>query len=379
MGTNPPDVCTNTAYLNSINQKTRFQLFNIPAVRYDNLANNPYEKINVNTGQPYTKDDLDMRRKAEILKYSSNRMSTQTNNLTKAQKFAQAVNGYSQQSTLTQAFINANIENGVVNTCPPGTIIKTPSSASGVPGSLLLYDDPTIPIYNLVNDTTASGIINQLQNPYSSGFKYSANNNVMIDMTKSSTLFTTYIFNTPTNKYSFSFTTPILIQFYSSLNSDTTYPPVDSTPRFQITLNYVDVNVNYSFSPISLKTNTISYVLNNTTMAKQTILDISLNPQTNSFNGSYYLGTITVSNIVLPVSLGYIYDFQLSTKFSVNYPTGTTYPTYYKNPTISSVLNVTDSIKPSSTNCIITPNTDIVQPPNTNYAPFSVSGTSVLL
>jgi hypothetical protein len=74
MGTNPLDVCSNTAYLNSINQKTRFQIFNIPANRYNNLANNPYQTLNPNTGQNYTKYEVDMRRKAEILKYNSNRM-----------------------------------------------------------------------------------------------------------------------------------------------------------------------------------------------------------------------------------------------------------------------------------------------------------------
>ena len=83
------NICTNPAYINSLDQKKRFQLFNIPPVRYNNLTVNPYLSINPSTGVPFTKFDLDMRRKVEILKYASTRMSTQTNSLTKAQKFTQ--------------------------------------------------------------------------------------------------------------------------------------------------------------------------------------------------------------------------------------------------------------------------------------------------
>jgi len=254
MTTNPPKICEDITYLNSLEQKKRFNLFNLPANRYDNLANNPYQKINPNTGETYTKFDLDMRRKAEILKYSSNRMSTQTNSLTRAQRFAQAVNGSSQQSKYSQAFIDANIVNGVVNICPPGTIIQTPSSASDVPGSGFLYEDPTIPLYNFVNnDTTAAyGIINQVENPYQSGFRYSIQSDVVYDGQSPASIFTTYMFNTPTNTYSFSFTTPILIKFAGSLNSST-LPPSGSRLTFQIQLNSININVNYSLSPMSLK------------------------------------------------------------------------------------------------------------------------------
>jgi hypothetical protein len=317
-----------------------------------------------------------MRRKAEILKYNSNRMSTQTNNLTKAQKFAQAVNGYSQQSTLSQAFIAANTLDNIVNTCPPGTIVKTPSSASDVPGGLLLYDDPTIPLYNLVNETTTAsyGIINQLQNPYQSGFQYSNQTNVIYNGESPASLFTIYMFNTPSNTYNFSFTAPILIQFFGEVNS-TTLPPVGSKNTFQIALNSLAVNVNYSLSPMKLNS-TISYKINNTaTNPMPILLDVSANPQVSSFNGSYYLGTITVSNIVLPVALGYIYDFQLTANFSPIYPSNSDYTIYYKAPEFSSVFNVTSSITPSKTNCSINPNTPVVVPPGTPFGTFSVSGT----
>ena len=44
----------------------------------------PYNKIN----STYTKFDYDMRRKAEVLKYASNKSSSQTNSLSKREKYA---------------------------------------------------------------------------------------------------------------------------------------------------------------------------------------------------------------------------------------------------------------------------------------------------
>jgi len=379
MNTNPPDICKDATYLNSIDQKTRFQLFNIPANRYDNLANNPYNKINPNTGKPYTKFDLDMRRKAEILKYSSNRMSTQTNSLTRAQKVAQAVNGYYQQRTYSKSFIEDNIVNGIVNTCPPGTIVKNTSSASGVPGNLILYEDQSVPLYNFVSDSTISayGIINQTQDPYQNGFQYSKQTNVIYNGQNPASLFSIYMFNVPSNKYVFSFTSPILIQFSGSLNSST-LPDSESINSFQIILNSLNVNVNYSLSPMKLNS-TISYTINTTSSSTQPLLlDVSANPRVSNFNGSYYLGTITVSNIILPVALGYIYDFQLIPNFSTIYPRSSNYTTHYNDPVISCVSNVTTSIIQSNTNCTINPNTSVVVPIGTPFDLFLVSGTSIL-
>jgi len=370
MSSNSPSVCSNPAYLNSINQKSRFQLFNIPANRYDNLAQNPYLKINPATGQPYTKTELDMRRKAEILKYNSNRMSSQTNSLTKAQIFAQVANGSYQKRTYSQEFINQNTQNGVLNICPPGVIVKTPSSASDVPGNMLLYDDPAIPLYNLVNDnTTASyGLINPVLDPYGNGFQYTNEYNIR----STPTIFTVYMFNNTQPNYRFSFSTPLMLQFSGGLNSSILPTNITSPFTFQILLNTVSLNINYSYSPMTLN-NGITYNINGYPISGQTLFDISVNPQYAAFNGSCYLGSINVSNIVLPVSLGYIYDFQLSISYSINYPSNSTYQTYYYPPSINTVFNVTKGITPSQTNCIITSRNPPI-PPNIQIRPLIVSG-----
>lgn len=103
--------------------------FNRPPPRLELIS--PYSS-NTNT-----KNDLDMRRKAEILKYQY--QSTQSNcKLTKKQKFAQIVKTGAPVKYETCASDNQ--------------ILKLSSSSSGVPGKgVQLYLDPSVPLYNFSN------------------------------------------------------------------------------------------------------------------------------------------------------------------------------------------------------------------------------------
>lgn len=354
-------VCNNQAYLNSIDQKRRAQLNNIPPIRYNNLANNIYQKINPATGQPYTKFDLDMRRKAEVLKYSSNRMPTQTNSLTRAQRYAQAVSGIYQQRTFSQTFITENTENGIVRICPPGVIVKTPSSASGVPGNMLLYDDPAIPLYNFINDTNTSyGIINQALDPYTIPWNYTKNSDVSQQTGETPILFTLYMFNVVSPSYTFSFTTPFSINFSGKWLSGITS---STNAYFTIKVNKISLGVLYSYSNMTL-TPTPTYTLEyNTTLR----VDISNNSST--FNGTCFFDNVSFSNIVLPVALGYIYDVQLSVSYNII--PNSDFSNKYETPTITSSFNATKPINPSLTRCSISGNHPI-----TSFPPLSIQGIS---
>ena len=88
----------------------------------------------------YTKFQLDMRRKVEILKYNANKSSNQTNNLTKKEKFALLVRG---GLSRTQAVTQSNIID-----CSADHLIATPTTSSGVPGpKIYLYEDKNVPLY----------------------------------------------------------------------------------------------------------------------------------------------------------------------------------------------------------------------------------------
>jgi hypothetical protein len=127
-------------------QRRRQQLFPVPPVRAE-LESSPYNQL-IN-GVIYNQHDIDMRRKAEILKYNSNKVSTQTNSLTKGQKFSLLAKGFTQQLTKTTI---VDLSNG--RACPNDALIPTPTSSSDVPGPIiLLIDDETVPLYKYVNPT----------------------------------------------------------------------------------------------------------------------------------------------------------------------------------------------------------------------------------
>ena len=109
------NICNDEAYQNMIVQNKRFQLMNIPPIRYDNLANNPYILRYPGSSSKFTKNDLDMRRKVEILKYNANNSNTQTNNFTKAEIYAQAISGKYQQRTYPNSFVRDNSKNNQLN------------------------------------------------------------------------------------------------------------------------------------------------------------------------------------------------------------------------------------------------------------------------
>ena len=121
-------MCDNPVLAALLQQKNERKRVNIPPTRFSLV--NPYRTF---TGQTsisngITQEHLNMRRKAEILKYKS-KNGTQT----ASQRYASIVRGTGSRSVTT-------------NSCDR---IPKPSSASGIPGpSVDLVLDPTVPLYN---------------------------------------------------------------------------------------------------------------------------------------------------------------------------------------------------------------------------------------
>jgi hypothetical protein len=138
-------------------QRKQSQLANIPPTRLE--INSPY-------GGKYSKFDLDMRRKAEVLKYANNASNTKTNNATKRGIFARLAN-LKQSPT-------ANKAAAVIN-CPIDPSILTSTTASGVPGPpMLLYDDESVPLYKYVSNVDSYA---QIQTTISDVFVITPNKN----------------------------------------------------------------------------------------------------------------------------------------------------------------------------------------------------------
>jgi hypothetical protein len=91
--------------------------------------------------RPITQFDLSMRRKVEILKYASNRVSTQTNNQTKSQRWTQIVS----RNNMYDPSHNSAIYNRI-SVCPEK---PTPTSGCNVPGNIIsLFQNNDVPLYN---------------------------------------------------------------------------------------------------------------------------------------------------------------------------------------------------------------------------------------
>ena len=121
-------------------QRRRQQIYNIPLTRVE-LVSGPYQ-------QGYSKTQLDMRRKVEILKYSPNKQNSQTNNQTNKEKFTSIMRGndkgiYAQLYNLRKT----------ADQCKNDDIISTSTSSCDVPGPIMtLSYDENVPLYNFTND-----------------------------------------------------------------------------------------------------------------------------------------------------------------------------------------------------------------------------------
>lgn len=163
---------TSLAIKTICDQRRQQQLVNVPPSRVDIVS--PY------TTTKYTKLDLDMRRKAQILKY--NQLNTQVNNFTKNTKWSQLVKGNAAKITPynPNVFLGADPDlvpryspdvildkegNKIIACLPSGKLIQTKLSAANVPPDPrvpFLYDDETVPLYNYINpvSTRSYGILN---------------------------------------------------------------------------------------------------------------------------------------------------------------------------------------------------------------------------
>ena len=122
------------------------------------LNNVPPPRLNIVSPYPaYSSFQLNMRRKVEILKYTSPQQNTKTNTFTKNQLFANLAKN---MNAISQYQINEPYTNLV---CIEDKIKPTLSTSCDVPGPpIILQYEPTVPLYNYVNSNRSSAIINNM-------------------------------------------------------------------------------------------------------------------------------------------------------------------------------------------------------------------------
>jgi hypothetical protein len=361
MTTSNLNVCSDPAYLNLVTIKNRFRLKSIPPQRYDNLKNSPYD-INNNLQKVFTQEELNMRRKAEILNYSANKTNTKTNNLTKKEKWAQLVNGSSQQRNLPYSYIQNNLVLGTTNyvqTCPSGSIIYTPTYASGVPGKIMnLYEDPNVPLYMYSTSRDSYGLINQ--EITTQQFTYDVFDNIYLDSTNKNKnngiVASIYIQNIDTKTYTFNIQFPISI-FISA----TTKKGFSGTFNENITINFINKPLQHNIYYGSGIVNTNpSYSIPS---QKSVTFNISMNLSNDGFSGNQFIGNYVLSNLTLNTEPNYLYDMNFglmdennNSLIYIESQTNTNLYNYFENISYGIFMN------PSLNNLNVYNNCSVVNP-----------------
>lgn len=315
----------------TLQQRTAFLQMMVPPVRFNGVAN-PY--LNTN----YTTSQLDMRRKAEILQYNKN--STQTNKLTKAQRFTKAIG-----RTAT-------------TTCANDLYIPSLSSSSGVPGPVVtLQYDPTVPLYNYAQNTASLGLINTedtskwIDSTKDNIVSYDSIETVLLDLAinKIETSTVTFSINSPIGIYVDGTATGTSIVGDISLNS------------VEVSVYYNDLNYLLT-SPIAPTIATLTDLKSKTVRYSVTSPSASVAKQ---FSGVKYIGNLNITNLTLPTMNGYVYKVKVKFKLTSS-KTGT-----YSSFNTRVYMNVSTTATNSLVNCTFsTPDPTSVSP----RIPYYISG-----
>ena len=271
----------------------------------------------------YTPRDLDMRRKAEILKH----IKPQNGNVSK--------NKYAQLATATKKNKNKVI-------CPNDNTPK-PTSSSDVPGKIInLYEDPNVPLYNYFPLTEQFKFQNIKYDNFKRLFDTFTNNNVLTPNGLFRTLTTIIILNPNSNRISFNFSIPISLD-YSAIYNNLTYVtqegefeeivspgapnagdviPVPANIDYKITnanLSVISATMEIKYSDSIIQTIDASYFSD---PPESTDLRSALVTQSIEFNQSsdgevkstLYLGNLYFDNVILQTVSQYVYTINIKVK-----------------------------------------------------------------
>ena len=322
--------CSGTIFTLDLRRKAA--LFNIPPPRL--TVSSPYGR--------YSKQQLDMRRKAEILRYNSTAQASQTNSLTKKQSFAQLVTGKNIMG----------ISESSLSKCSSSTIVSLSSkptwtTACDVPGPpMILQFDSSIPVYNFGNDVRTYAI-----SPMSSAQWNSLTRDELAFVETLSHMFETdqstsvreertmgigsLVFSSfaslNTLFYIPSIQSPLglfvnFVYGYGRSQNGVYIPPsifnVQQDNTLTLRVTGVQLLVRFNGEPIILDPlPTISYDTVDLLLNCNQFQTIS--PQIKRKQGQYYgiqyVGMVKIEHIYLPASPTFVYDFQLVVNYTYDH------------------------------------------------------------
>jgi hypothetical protein len=290
-------MANNNLLFNFCYQRSRQQAFAIAPNRTE-LQQSPYPT--------YTTKQLDMRRKAEILKYKPSKQSTQTNNLTKKQVYTLMVNS---RFTRTN-FPSSQIGNTLV--CTNDNLIPTPTSSSGIPGPIqyLIYDE-SIPLYNYTTKDQPFNMVEAINITSFSVSNFSNHALYYSSLPTYNTISSVYfrgIFNDIKN---ININIPLGISLQGNIvQSDIN---ANSLPA-SIDIKNIWFDVNIFYGNVIIDTNH-TITMNNKPLSSMNTFDLSFTVNLISgipFYSNNYIGNMNIQNLSVFVGSGSIYDIEIT-------------------------------------------------------------------
>lgn len=297
-----------------ISQRRMWLTYSTPPVRYDNLASSPYPD--------FTSEQLNMRRKVEILKYNKNRLSKKER----------------------EALISRGNYRGNTIFCSNDNIV-VPSSAAGVPGpSIDLFEDKNVPLYMYASNTSTNAIVAS-ENIEEWTNIVLPNINIPSGLNNITNYASLIIQKAiKKNSYVYTYIAPITFKLQG-----TNIPIIANGNKISIILNNIKTKIFYSSSEIAVN--------NSSTVLDSTEMEIALNTTGStafSYIAEIYIGYITVSNIGMQTVPGQSFNFGLTYNASIKTDNLTDSTTIINNTTFSICMNIDDTYNiNSANNCTI--------------------------
>jgi len=264
-------------------------IFNLPGTRY--IPVNPYRDA-AGASTTFTQQQLDMRRKAEILQYNK---TSSNGKITKKQNFAGVVGRRNQYSS----YYIRNIQNGTANLdefCPNDILIPTSTRRSDVPGpEIFLRYDPAVPLYNYNSSQFTYGIQNtneQLQDKWFINYDTDVIDQRVARMNIRPSI--------DTSPYIYTLTTSVAL----SISGYVLQNDPSGTFILRIPRDSLNLVVKYGGQIVPNVNPTL-------TLSSGFVQDVSgyITNARSSFAGKIFVGNVTFSNIVLPTPPGAAYEF----------------------------------------------------------------------
>lgn len=243
----------------------------------------------------YSQEDLNMRRKAEVLKYSTN--------------------DHNKQKKQNYAFLAKKVTKN--KPCPSSNKSK-PSSSSGVPGPIIsLIENPNIPLYNY-KDTSKQFTF---QNIPFDNFKRIFDTFPLYNIDSANDIFSNLmdiiILNPDNTQFRYNFSIPISIKYTANFNGITSSSDVTAS---QISIFSSILDIYYSDTLVS--SNNIPFrsdpaLYSDIVSATKSISIDFIESTPGEVSFQQYIGNIILNNVTLQTVTQYVYTLFL--KINTNY------------------------------------------------------------